>query len=445
MFYPHRNRSHLGGEEYALNQHEETNLYEFEISGRYGIYYIDWPNLRIRGKVERIREHTDHEVKGEVMITSERPESAGHLRQGRLNLTSPASRRTLAASLARREAFVDWDMVLEQLCVSVLREFRAGIPESLLDGNAGVEEGPRYLIDPMLVQDEVNIIYGKGSSGKSYFAQYLSVLVDAGLSAGGLCVEPSKVLYLDWETTRREINSRVSYLRRGLGIEGVCGIWYKRMTAALHTDLETVKDLVVQKGISLVVVDSLASALGGEPESAAVCLNMFNALRELEVTSLCIHHVNKQTTAPKEAQLFGSNYIYNSARNLFQLHADIVPQSRAMTIGVYHVKMNNGPMIADMGYELAFGEGTVTLERRDVKDNPELEQHQRNVDRLDNALRDGPLTVGDLVDKLGKSESQIRNLLSQYNQKFFKLPTKVNGLDRYARAMQIDIDEWVNP
>ena len=106
-------------------------------------YYIDRPNLRIRGKVERIREHTDHEVKGEVMITSERPESAGHLRQGRLNLTSPASRRTLAASLARREAFVDWDMVLEQLCVSVLREFRAGIPESLLDGNAGVEEGPR--------------------------------------------------------------------------------------------------------------------------------------------------------------------------------------------------------------------------------------------------------------------------------------------------------------
>ena len=95
--------------------------YDFEMAGGHGLYSLSWPQLNITARVDRIKESTDHEVKGEVQLTSTRPTSAGHLRAGRLNITSPSARNTFGKSLAARDAGVDWDKVLEQLCMAVLR------------------------------------------------------------------------------------------------------------------------------------------------------------------------------------------------------------------------------------------------------------------------------------------------------------------------------------
>ena len=391
-----------------LNQEER----EFVLEGGEGIYHLSWPQLNVEARVDRIRESHDHEVRAEVLFNSSRPTSGGHLRQGRIILTSPTSRKTMAKSLSDRDPEVDWDKVMEQLCIAVLQDFRTGSPVVQIDGQTNLAVQEKWLIEPIVQLRNPTLIYGPGSTGKSWFGQYIAVLADAGLSHGGFEVERSTALYLDWETDQTEIGSRVTMLRRGLGLEGQSHIWYKSMNAGLSNDIEAIRNVVVEKSVDLIIVDSIGSACMGEPESAEVVLRTFNALRSLGVSSVCIDHTNK------EGVLFGSVYKYNSARQVFECKKDQQPDDNKIMLGLFHKKANNSKLRKDMGFEIGFGEDNVTITRRDVRDTA-LEVNLPILDRISNALRRGALTVEQLLDELYDpdekktiSESHLRKELS---------------------------------
>ena len=384
-------------------------LQEFYISGRDGIYTMSWPSLQIEARIDRLKESSDYEVKGEVIFTSQRPTSAGHLRQGRIILTSPASRRTMVKALEERDAGPDWDRLLEQLCMAVLTRHRAGSPEVELHGDADLEAEDTWLISPLVQQKNPTLIFGSGSSGKSWLGQYLAVLVDEGISLNGLGVEPcpGRVLFLDWETTEQEISSRITMIRRGLNLEGPSHIWYKRMEQSLAADIETVRNIVINRNIQFIVVDSLGSACGGEPENAAITLTMYAALRSLNVSSLCIHHTTKDNV------LFGSVYHFNSSRQVFEQKKSQDPDSNQLVFGLFHRKANNSKLIRDMGFQIQFGlpGGGVAFTRMNVGDTA-LDEHQRLPDRIFNILKRGPVSVADLAEDLQKTEGHVRKELS---------------------------------
>ena len=405
-----------------MNQQEDPNLYAFELSGSEGIYRAEWKNLHITAKIDRIKANSDHEVKAEIEITSERPASAGHLRHGRINITSPANRKSFAKALEDRDADVDWDSVLEALCVAVLRRSREGAPAAKIEGNVDpVSVYTKWLVNPIIELNNPTLLYGKGSSGKSWLALYIAVLVDAGISTTGFSVEhrPGGVLILDWETSRLEVDARISMIRRGLGVTDPSHIWYKSMAAGLATDLETIKNLVVSKGISLVIIDSIGSACMGEPESAEVVLRMFAAVRSLGVSSLCIDHTNK------EDALFGSVYKFNASRQIFEMKKHQGSDEERITAALFHRKANNTRIIHDIGLVLSFGEGDVRFAREDVRNTP-LEQDMRIVDRVQNVLMDGPMKILAIAEWLDKSEDQVRHVLSDFKQKFTTILDK-NG------------------
>jgi hypothetical protein len=275
------------------------SLTDFSLNGSDGIYKLTWPELHVDIMVDRIKADTDHQVKAEINATSSRPNSPGHLRGGRLILTSPSSKKSMVKSLEEREADVDWDTVIEQLCTAVLQHYRSGSPAVEITGNVDVQASNKWLVEPLLQLGHPTLLYGQGSAGKSWFAQYVSVLADSGMNASRLLVEPAKVLYLDWETTQEELGVRVAMLRRGLGLQSNSRIWYREMMAGLYTDVEAIRHLVMEKGIELIVLDSLGSACMGEPESAEIVLRMFQSLRSLRCTSLC----NEQRGTPLRQHL----------------------------------------------------------------------------------------------------------------------------------------------
>ena len=403
----HKNFSHKG--ESILNQ-DTPNQHEFEISGTSGIYYLNWPDLHIEARVDRIKESSDHEVKGEVQFTSSRPMSAGHLRAGRLNLTSPAARNTFGKALAARDSEVDWDRVMEQLCASVLGRWRHGSPVVVLDGNVDVEAQAKWIIEPLIQLHNPTLVYGPGSSGKSWLGLYLAVLADYGMNHGGLMVEPSKgkVLILDWETSVGEIGSRVTMIRRGLGLDGASRILYKSMNQGLANDIESIRSIVSEHNISFVVIDSLGSACMGEPESAEVVLRTFGALRTLNVSSLIIDHTNK------EKILFGSVYKFNSARMVFLCAKDQQEDEDKIIFALVHKKANNFKLMRPIGFKLGFEDGFVSFTRQDVRGTP-LEEHMVIRDRIESLLKNAPggMSVADMAERLEKTESHIRKELSE--------------------------------
>jgi hypothetical protein len=424
--------------------------YDFTLEGRDGMYTATFDGLHIKATVERVRESHDHEVKGEVTFVSSRPLSPGHLRNGRINLTSATSRNSMAKSLTARDPEVDWDKVLEQLCVSVLHDFREGSPALQLNQDPNVKDPkrpPRWIVHPIIQTNNPTLIFGEGSAGKSWLAQYIAVLVDEGIDACGLTITPpenrtrpddagghvievdalgnvepasnmilpmrsANVLYLDWETDFNELGERVRKIRRGLGLEGGSRIWYRQMSHGLAVDIEAIRKLVISHSIGLIVIDSLGSACMGEPESAEVVLRAFNALRSLKVSSLCIDHVNKA------GEIFGSVYKKNASRQVFEVKNDQQSNDDRIVIGMFHRKSNNSAKIKEIGLEIMFhDEDTVTISRRDVRDT-DLEVNLAVVERVQNYLRNqGKAKIGDIAEDLKISESHVRKEISNANSR----------------------------
>ena len=414
MCHHHRHQHHLGilnnmvrRGGFLLDQDEEvqSDLYDFTMEGSDGQYRLTWPALHITCDVERMRESTDHDVKADLNFTSERPTSAGHLRHGRILVTSPTAKKSMAKLLEDRDSQVDWDAVMEQVCKTIIADYRKGAPEVLLTGDMDVIAQSKWLIEPILQEYNPTMIFGPGSSGKSWLGQYLAVLVDAGMSHGGLTVEPANTLVLDWETSQDELGARITMLRKGMGLEGKSGVWYKAMSQGLASDLETVRKIVLNRNISFIVLDSLGSASAGEPESAEVVLRLFSSLRSLKVTSLCIDHTNKEGT------LFGSVYKFNSARQIFEIKKDQKPGEDKLVFGLFHKKANNSKLIKDIGFQLDFSqEGQVTVARQDVRDT-DLSHHQSVPDRILNAFRqnrgDGKMTVDDVTEEIWAEDKPV--------------------------------------
>ena len=392
-------------------QEPTSNLYQCEITGRDGIYILEWPMLHINAKVERIRENTDHEVKGEVTVRSERPTNPGLLIQGRMILTSPANRKTMSRSLEERESEVDWGKVIEQLCFLSLNLVRSGTPEIEITGDADVEAQVKWLIEPLVQVGSPTLIYGSGAAGKSWLGQGFAVLADQGISALGFHVEPSPTLYLDWETEETEIGVRIAMIRRGMNIDTPSHIWYKKMTQGLSSDIETVRNIIIDRGIKFVVLDSLGSACMGEPESAEVVLRMFSALRSLNVSSFCIDHQNKEGT------LFGSVYKYNASRMVFEVKNDQAEEESHLNVGLFNKKSNNSKRLQPIGIQYRFENNSIVFTRKDVRDTS-LEEYMSVSDRIETLLiHNGPMVVKDIAEMLAKAESHIRKELSEGTRK----------------------------
>ena len=416
----------------------EMKSYEFTIEGRNGIYTVAWEAIGITALVKDMQETRDHEVKGTVTFASTNPTSAGHLRFSKLNMTSATARNGMVKSLTAKDPEIDWDTVLEQLCVSVVQSYQRGVPAVQLNDAREIkdQESP-WLIEPLIQLNNPTLIYAPGSTGKSWIAQYIAVLADEGLSETGFGVSKVNVLYLDWETDQKELGTRVKMIRGGLKLSLASTIWYRPMLRGLAQDIEEVRRACIEYNIGLVVIDSIGSACMGHPEDAAVVLELFTALRSLEISSLCVDHVNK------EGILFGSVYKFNQARQVFEFRKEQHPEENKMIIGMFHRKANNSPLRREIGLELTFVDDVMTIERKDVRDTS-LEENMRLSDRLQTLLKHiGSATIEEMAEETGKSKSHVRKTIWEHSGNNGKdaLFTPI-GQGKYGLAYRGD-DSWM--
>ena len=394
----------------------------FDISGAGGQYRLDWPRLNIQAEVSHFTRERDSSLSAEVEFRSQRPNAnaSGHVLRRRVNLSNPSA--PYVKSLTEEDESLGWKHIVDQLCVAATDAYRTGAPETEIVGQIQAAPEGHWLIKPLVQVGHPTLIYGEGSSGKSWLGQYLSVLVHEGINASGLDVTQARVLYLDWETDLAELGSRLAMIRRGLGLpeRTGTGVWYKYMTQGLASDIAVVRKIITDRNIQFVVCDSLGSACMGEPESAEVVLKLFGAIRSLGVTSLCIDHTNKSDV------LFGSVYKRNASRLVYHVKKSQREQDEEFELAMFHEKANNSRLIGPMGWSLQFDNqgGTATFTRRDVK-NTRLESEMTVKERIKNHLEEAlePQSIADIAEALGKAGAHISKELSE-NRDMFKAVRK---------------------
>jgi len=419
-----------------MNEEEQPNrTANFELQGIRGAgnYTLRWLDLNIEAKVRYFRTGSDKSVKAEVKFTSNRVTTEGHLRSGQIPLTSPTSRSTFAKLLHQSDPSIEineWSDIMEQLCESVLSDFRTGSPEMLLTGEVEDLEEQDWLIYPIIEKDNPTLIFGVGSAGKSIFAQLCAVLVDAGYSFGELEVKKGNVLYLDWETTHRDLLARITSIRNVLGLEGKSHIWYKRMSTGIEDGIEEIKEVVATHDIDFIVIDSMGAALGNDASEQKVVTGAFSAIRSLNVTALVIDHPNKGETGLKA--LFGSTYKSLLSRHVWEVLKDQQVGDNLTKFALFHRKANNTGLFKEMGWQFTFENNRLSdIKRISSSDisKTAMKEGQTQFDQVKNLLTSGPKTVSeinsymdgkDMAPRLSewKSKGWILNIANKYSLPF---------------------------
>jgi hypothetical protein len=321
----------------------------------------------------------------------------GCLSSGNFNLSSIRDRQDRARHLrerARTKADIDWEALLEELCIRVSASEREGDPARLLTEyeRPGVDEA--YELDGVAVlKRHPLILFGDGGTAKSYIALYV---------AGTLAQRGVSVLFADWELTGSDHADRLARL---FGAQPPA-VHYARCERPLTVEADRLARIVEELGVEYLVCDSVAFAADGPPEAAETAAKYFRAVRHIGIGSLHIAHVTKPREEDKDKAInlkpFGSAFWSNGARSTwFVKRAVTGGDERDIAVGLYHQKTNLGPLRRAVGFGLRFDDETTEVRRIDLADVDELAGSLPLWQRMKSALSSGPRTAAELANEIG--------------------------------------------
>lgn len=281
----------------------------------------------------------------------------------RVNLDGPRARTDTAKYLLTRcDCVGDWGEMVEDAYTCVLSAVQEGDPVLRI-----MDVGPRqesiYRLYPFVLEKMPTILFGHGGQGKTTLAYMLGIMIQSGVSWAGLDSTPGNVMICDWETdevTAREVLER---LANGMEIGDTPEMWnlhYKACYSPLMAEAEAIGRYIDQNDISVVIVDSLGSACGGDKNSQEVATRMHNAMRAWRTSVIGIDHVAKDQNGKANTTPFGSIYFQTNSRSVWRV-VGAKDGDNVLHQGVHHTKANFGEQ-PSRGFQYTFSPDNVNCD-----------------------------------------------------------------------------------
>ena len=368
----------------------------------------------------QLREHSD----GLITDVSATDTNSGHTHWARVTLASAPSRNTFVKSLTDAGVPPPKPGDFAAACHMVVKSERQGEPVETLEPEPPAPDS--WLIPGWMPRGETTVLYGDGGVGKSLFCLAVALAGLTGSPIGGSSAWPvgrlSSVLYLDWESGKKDHKARWWGLTRPTGQPAPPGLHYKPMHRPLTESISGIRADVARLKAELVIADSLAPACGSEPEGSDAAVRTMNALRSLEPASrLVTAHVSKMAAeqAKGAARPFGSVYVRNLARStIFVTQEDQAADNNERIVTYLHTKSNNGAMQKPTGLRYAFDmEGHIMLSPHE----PDLARAGLS-SRILAALRGGAQETGTLAEELDENREAIKKALQRLAKRDIVVP-----------------------
>jgi hypothetical protein len=340
----------------------------------------------------------------------------GNLSVAEFNVSSARSRSERARLLGELADApeIQWLWPLEEFSQKVLQADRNGRP--------GVD---LRSIPPPAVDDDLKVaglhllrrhpamIFGDGSSCKSYLALYL---------AGLLAEREMRIALFDWELAGEDHRVRLERLFW----DGMPQITYVRCERPLVYEVDRLRRIVREMGIEYAVFDSVAFACDGPPEAAEVAGGYFRAVRQIGIGSLHIAHITK---GGDDQRPFGSTFWYNGARSVWFAQAvSSNPNSDTLHLGLFNRKANLAKIQPPLGFRVSFEEERTTFHPADVADNADLAEKMSVKQRMAAILRHRALTAEEIAEAIEADIETVKRTARRDNDLFIRLPDNRYGL-----------------
>ena len=307
--------------------------------------------------------------------------------------------------------------MIETVCIRGLEAYRQGEPLDSLEPN-DTDQPACFVLNPIIYDRHPTLLYGPGDSGKSFLALYFACLLASGGTSNDLAVAPDghTVLYLNWEMHAPEMRSRVKQLRAAHP-ELHKSPLHRFCWLPLADSVEDLKREVKALGVTVVVVDSIVPATGGEVERADSVTRLFSALASLNCASLLIGHVAKGQDEDKRSP-YGSVFYFNLARSLFEVRKIQEEESGLAKIALFHKKNNLGRRLAPMGFTLSISDARAEVGTFDPQEEPEFATGMPLRKRIQAVLKDHEArTVKAIADELDVDAESVRRTLNRFKGK----------------------------
>ncbi|MEO7862327.1 MAG: AAA family ATPase [Nitrospirales bacterium] len=396
----------------SLKAHDQDELTLDEVVG---LYTLRAPTHQVMLTFDRLQEQRGS-VHAEVTVTLG---ATVLLDAVDLGLKSDSSQTNLVKSLKVYSTDVPWKMLLQKACALVLRRHREGAPLSILSKDTLVEP-LMFSINPIVPRKKPVILFSDGGKGKSTLALMLAMLTATGQRVGPFSALKGSPLYLDWEDDVDVHARRLKAIQSGHPELLDALVFYQRCTEPLTRLTHDLARTVQARGITLVVIDSILQAAGGDA-SAEATGKLFAAIRSLGVESLCIGHVPKSLGEGQEhATVYGSVFNQNLARGLWELKTEQEIGEDSAILGLFHRKHNLTRKHAPIGLKVTHDqEGTfVQYEAFDLSKTVEIEKTLPLPSRIRNLLdSDGvPRSAQEIAESLSATLKVVQSTLSRYSK-----------------------------
>ena len=285
--------------------------------------------------------------------------------RSRPSLDSTSSMDAYTRKVFRKRPVADYGVefsdFIDDAVNCTIDAYREGEPEILISERwSDPVTDDVFLVEPYLLKDQHNTIYGDPSSAKSLMALWWAMLLDTGYMESGNDIATSRAncLYLDWETNDAEITRRLRWLYAGINEQSPSNLVYRNCYQPLAAETDLIRDIIFRQWGDkaerplLIVVDSLGMATEGGLSDETVVAPFYAALRALQqdvigCTTLTISHTNR------EGGLFGSQYIKAESRNIWELQVTPI-ETGSIHVTAFHRKSNSVGRARERAYSVEF-------------------------------------------------------------------------------------------
>jgi len=316
----------------------------------------------------------------------------------RVNLLS-SKRKDVIKTLTDRARGIEWVSIIEPACRQTIEAIRRGTPAVLLRSRPAPPV--RHLVTPVLLENQVNVIFGPPGTLKSLIAAVIArVVAIKGQIVGLTATRQGPVMVVDGEANLTEWEGR-DYLL------GQSDSW--------RTD----------GSIYYLIVDSFGMAAGSEPEGADAAIRLLSTLRGLGpfVTILLICHVSQASAEQKAGATkpYGSIYVQALGRSIWEVRRDEEGGDQVV-VSLYHRKCNVTKLHAPIALRFHFAEDKISVTAGNLGDRPELLARATLRQQIHAILKRGARTVASLAEELDAKPASVERTIQRMRDD--KLVTK---------------------
>jgi hypothetical protein len=318
--------------------------------------------------------------------------------------------RILGKAFDRKEnkEIYPWTIIVSKVVSALENHIRTRQQDFIADVIESKE--CKWLLEPFVQEDQINTIFGMGSSGKTLLSLYFAKEIADTMG--------HKILFIDYEDTPGGWKSKLAKITKmGSFNPDILKkfVYFDSEQIPIAEQVDKIREVIKRQNIKLVIVDSASLATGESTSDEKSAVRLVSALKLLRTTILLIAHQRKNNG---DQTPIGSIQYENQSRNVWNVSGNPDDSdNHVIHVALKHTKANNTFLRREpLGYCINYTDKEIMIHMESAIIN--FEEKYTILQRITKLLKnEGEFDNRGVADSLSIGLASAKNNLSAGKRK----------------------------